>query len=119
MGLRQLAKQLGQKILPRGLASAAEKAEEYARGMVTGGTLFEELGFYYVGPVDGHTLEHLVPVLNNIRDNDKSGPVLIHVVHQKGKGNAPPEDADYTYHGAAQCAVVTGRSERRPGRQAC
>ncbi|MFC3676219.1 1-deoxy-D-xylulose-5-phosphate synthase [Ferrovibrio xuzhouensis] len=108
MGLRQLAKQLGQKILPRGLASAAEKAEEYARGMVTGGTLFEELGFYYVGPVDGHNLEHLVPVLKNIRDNDKSGPVLIHAVTQKGKGYAPAEAADDKYHGVAKFDVVTG-----------
>src|SRR3546814_514180 len=108
MGLRQLAKQLGQKILPRGLASAAEKAEEYARGMVTGGTLFEELGFYYVGPVDGHNLEHLVPVLKNIRDNDKSGPVLIHAVTQKGKGYAPAEAADDKYHGVAKFDVGTG-----------
>jgi 1-deoxy-D-xylulose-5-phosphate synthase len=108
MGLRQIAKQLGQKILPRGLASAAEKAEEYARGMVTGGTLFEELGFYYVGPVDGHNLEHLVPVLKNIRDNDKTGPVLIHAVTQKGKGYAPAEAAEDKYHGVAKFDVVTG-----------
>jgi len=108
MGLRQLAKQLGHKILPKGLASAAEKAEEYARGMVTGGTLFEELGFYYVGPVDGHNLEHLVPVLKNIRDNDQSGPVLIHAVTQKGKGYAPAEAADDKYHGVVKFDVVTG-----------
>lgn len=108
MGLRQMAKQLGHKILPKGLASAAEKAEEYARGMVTGGTLFEELGFYYVGPVDGHNLEHLVPVLKNIRDNDKSGPVLIHAVTKKGKGYGPAEAADDKYHGVAKFDVVTG-----------
>ncbi|WP_341704468.1 1-deoxy-D-xylulose-5-phosphate synthase [Ferrovibrio sp.] len=108
MGLRQLAKQFGNKILPRSLASAAEKAEEYARGMVTGGTLFEELGFYYVGPVDGHNLEHLVPVLKNIRDNEPPGPVLIHAVTQKGKGYAPAEAADDKYHGVAKFDVVTG-----------
>jgi 1-deoxy-D-xylulose-5-phosphate synthase len=108
MGLRQLAKQIGEKILPRGLASAAEKAEEYARGLVTGGTLFEEMGFYYVGPVDGHNLEHLVPVLKNIRDYDKSGPVLIHVVTQKGKGYGPAEAADDKYHGVAKFDVITG-----------
>jgi len=108
MSLRQLAKQLGRKVLPKGLADAAEKAEEYARGMVTGGTLFEELGFYYVGPVDGHNLEHLVPVLKNIRDNKQTGPVLLHVVTQKGKGYAPAEAADDKYHGVAKFDVVTG-----------
>ncbi len=67
------------------------KAERYARGMVTGGTLFEELGFYYVGPIDGHNLNHLVPVLENVRDDPQGGPVLIHVVTQKGHGYAPAE----------------------------
>jgi len=108
MSLRQLAKQLGRKVLPKGLAVAAEKAEEYARGMVTGGTLFEELGFYYVGPVDGHNLEHLVPVLKNIRDNQQPGPILLHVVTQKGKGYAPAEAAEDKYHGVAKFDVVTG-----------
>jgi 1-deoxy-D-xylulose-5-phosphate synthase len=108
IGLRQMAKQIGEKILPRTLTSIAEKAEEYARGMVAGGTLFEEMGFYYVGPVDGHNLDHLVPVLKNIRDTDKSGPILIHVVTQKGKGYGPAEAADDKYHGVSKFDVVTG-----------
>jgi len=108
MSLRQLARQLGRKMLPKGLAQAAERAEEYARGMVTGGTLFEELGFYYVGPVDGHNLEHLVPVLRNIRDKEQPGPVLLHVVTQKGKGYAPAEASDDKYHGVVKFDVVTG-----------
>ncbi len=108
MSLRQLAKQLGKKILPKSLADAAEKAEEYARGMVTGGTLFEELGFYYIGPVDGHNLEHLVPVLRNVRDNEQPGPILLHVVTQKGKGYGPAEAAEDKYHGVAKFDVVTG-----------
>ncbi len=108
MSLRQLAKQLGKKILPKSLADAAEKAEEYARGLVTGGTLFEELGFYYIGPVDGHNLEHLVPVLKNLRDNEQPGPILLHVVTQKGKGYGPAEAAADKYHGVAKFDVVTG-----------
>jgi 1-deoxy-D-xylulose-5-phosphate synthase len=108
IGLRQMAKQIGEKILPRTLTSIAEKAEEYARGMVAGGTLFEEMGFYYVGPVDGHNLDHLVPVLKNIRDTDKGGPILIHVVTQKGKGYGPAEAADDKYHGVSKFDVVTG-----------
>ncbi len=108
MSLRQLAKQLGKKILPKSLADAAEKAEEYARGLVTGGTLFEELGFYYIGPVDGHNLEHLVPVLKNLRDNEQPGPILLHVVTQKGKGYGPAEAAEDKYHGVAKFDVVTG-----------
>jgi 1-deoxy-D-xylulose-5-phosphate synthase len=103
-----MAKQIGEKILPRTLNSIAEKAEEYARGMVAGGTLFEEMGFYYVGPVDGHNLDHLVPVLKNIRDTDKGGPILIHVVTQKGKGYGPAEAADDKYHGVSKFDVVTG-----------
>ena len=117
LSLRQLAKQLGRKVLPRGLAAAAEKAEEYARGMVTGGgTLFEELGFYYVGPVDGHNLEHLVPVLKNIRDSGQPGPVLLHVVTQKGKGYGPAEASDDKYHGVAKFDVITGaQAKPKPG----
>jgi 1-deoxy-D-xylulose-5-phosphate synthase len=96
------------KRFPRPLAEAARRAEEYARGMVTGGTLFEELGFYYVGPVDGHNLEHLLPVLKNIRDGDGDGPVLLHVVTQKGKGYPPAEAAADKYHGVNKFDVVTG-----------
>ncbi len=91
-GIRSVAKEFG-KLFPRRLTEAARKAEHYARGFVTGGSLFEELGFYYVGPIDGHNMEHLVPVLENIRDDPEGGPVLIHVVTQKGHGYAPAENA--------------------------
>lgn len=91
-GLRSVAKEFA-KLFPRRLTEAARKAEHYARGMVTGGTLFEELGFYYVGPIDGHNLEHLVPVLENLRDDTEGGPVLVHVVTEKGHGYKPAETA--------------------------
>jgi 1-deoxy-D-xylulose-5-phosphate synthase len=94
--------------LPRPLKKAAQRAEEYARGMVTGGTLFEELGFYYVGPIDGHNLDHLLPILKNVRDSKESGPVLVHVVTQKGHGYAPAEAAEEKYHGVGKFDVVTG-----------
>ncbi|HMG50988.1 MAG TPA: 1-deoxy-D-xylulose-5-phosphate synthase [Inquilinus sp.] len=94
-------------IFPKPVARAAKRAEEYARGFVTGGTLFEELGFYYVGPIDGHNLDHLLPVLENVRDaND--GPVLVHVVTQKGKGYGPAEAAPDKYHGVNRFDVITG-----------
>jgi 1-deoxy-D-xylulose-5-phosphate synthase len=86
---------------------AITRAVEHARGYVTGGTLFEELGFYHIGPIDGHNLEHLVPVLRNVRDNGK-GPVLIHVVTKKGKGYAPAENAPDKYHGVNKFDVITG-----------
>src|ERR1700759_5492913 len=89
-GFRNFAKRLGRKILPRGLFKVAQRTEEYARGMAMGGTLFEELGFYYVGPIDGHNLDHLIPVLENLRAR-ADGPVLGHVVPPKGKGYAPAE----------------------------
>src|SRR5690606_29310268 len=89
LGLRSLAKRLTKKISRR-VFSGLEKAEEFTRGMVTGGTLFEELGFYYVGPIDGHNLDHLLPVLENVRDSEQ-GPILVHVVTQKGKGYGPAE----------------------------
>jgi 1-deoxy-D-xylulose-5-phosphate synthase len=95
--LRHIAKEFA-KLFPRRLKEAANKAERYARGMVTGGTLFEELGFYYVGPIDGHNLEHLVPVLENVRDDPQGGPVLIHVVTQKGHGYAPAEESADKLH---------------------
>ena len=81
--------------------------EEYARGLVTGGTLFEELGFFYVGPIDGHNLDHLLPVLKNVRDA-KNGPILVHVVTQKGKGYAPAENSADKYHGVVKFDVATG-----------
>lgn len=90
---------------------AARRAEEYMRGMAMGGTLFEEMGFRYVGPIDGHDLDQLVPVLRNVRDGD-SAPVLIHVVTQKGKGYAPAEAADDKYHGVAKFDVITGEQQK-------
>src|SRR3546814_8384148 len=96
--------------LPQPLHKAARKTDEFARGMAMGGTLFEELGFYYVGPIDGHNLEHLIPVLENVRDSDH-GPVLIHAVTMKGKDYAPAEAAADKYHGVQKFDVITGRSE--------
>nr|WP_198928897.1 1-deoxy-D-xylulose-5-phosphate synthase [Maricaulis sp. W15] len=90
---------------------AARRAEEYMRGMAMGGTLFEEMGFRYVGPIDGHDLDQLVPVLRNVRDGD-NGPVLIHVVTQKGKGYAPAEASDDKYHGVAKFNVITGEQQK-------
>ncbi|WP_298354097.1 1-deoxy-D-xylulose-5-phosphate synthase [Rhodoblastus sp.] len=94
--------------LPKTVEHAITRAVEHARSYVTGGTLFEELGFYYVGPIDGHNLDHLLPVLKNVRDADVGGPVLIHVVTQKGKGYAPAEAAEDKYHGVNKFDVVTG-----------
>ncbi len=105
--LRDLAKDMVRH-LPRPLEQAARKAEEYARGLVTGGTLFEELGFYYVGPIDGHNLDHLIPVLRNVRDAEDGGPVLVHVVTEKGHGYPPAERSADKYHGVARFDVVTG-----------
>ena len=105
-GFREAAKQLAKK-LPKFFYDKAKRAEEYARGFWTGGTLFEELGFYYVGPVDGHNLDHLLPVLENIRDTG-TGPILLHVVTQKGKGYAPAEASADKYHGVTTFDVVTG-----------
>jgi len=113
LGLRSLASKVAKK-LSRRVHSSLEKAEEYTRGMVTGGTLFEELGFYYVGPIDGHNLDHLVPVLENVRDAEE-GPVLVHVVTKKGKGYAPAEDSDDKYHGVPKFDVVTGEKAKSAG----
>jgi 1-deoxy-D-xylulose-5-phosphate synthase len=104
--IREIAKQFA-AMLPDPLERTARRAEEFARGMITGGTLFEELGFYYVGPIDGHNLEHLIPVLKNARDS-KNGPILIHCVTQKGKGYGPAEAAADKYHGVSKFDVVTG-----------
>jgi len=104
--LREIGKQLA-KHLPKFLYDKAVRAEEYARGLLTGGTLFEELGFYYVGPIDGHNLDHLLPVLKNVRDAEQ-GPVLVHVVTQKGKGYAPAESAADKYHGVVAFDVISG-----------
>ncbi|MGA8551009.1 MAG: 1-deoxy-D-xylulose-5-phosphate synthase, partial [Stellaceae bacterium] len=86
----------------------ARRAEEYARGMLTGGTLFEELGFYYVGPIDGHNLDHLLPVLRNVREADEAGPILVHTVTQKGRGYLSAEQADDKWHSVAKFDVITG-----------
>ncbi|MBV9076452.1 MAG: 1-deoxy-D-xylulose-5-phosphate synthase, partial [Methylobacteriaceae bacterium] len=104
--IREIGKQLANK-LPHFFQDKALKAEEFARGFVTGGTMFEELGFYYVGPIDGHNLDHLLPVLKNVRDSE-SGPILVHVVTQKGKGYAPAEAAADKYHGVVAFDVITG-----------
>ncbi len=111
--LRSLAQRFARK-LPTPLHTAARKAEEYARGMATGGTLFEELGFYYVGPVDGHDVDLLVKILENVRDAD-FGPMLVHVVTKKGKGYAPAEAAADKYHGVVKFDVVTGKQDKGPG----
>ena len=104
--IRQVAKQLAKR-LPKFWEEKAAKAEEYTRTYWTGGTLFEELGFYYVGPIDGHNLNALLPVLKNVRDA-KKGPILVHVVTRKGKGYAPAEASDDKYHGVNRFNVVTG-----------
>ncbi|MFC3175041.1 1-deoxy-D-xylulose-5-phosphate synthase [Novosphingobium bradum] len=107
LGLRGLARRISRH-LPEPLHKAARKTDEFARGMAMGGTLFEELGFYYVGPVDGHNLDHLIPVLENVRDAAE-GPILVHVVTQKGKGYAPAEAAEDKYHGVQKFDVITGQ----------
>jgi 1-deoxy-D-xylulose-5-phosphate synthase len=112
LGLRDLAKRLARR-LPRPLHNAARKTDEFARGMAMGGTLFEELGFYYVGPIDGHNLDQLIPVLENVRDAAE-GPCLVHVVTQKGKGYAPAEAAADKYHGVQKFDVVTGAQDKAP-----
>ena len=113
LGLRSLAKRLTAK-LSRRLNHGLEKAEEFTRGMVTGGTLFEELGFYYVGPIDGHNLDHLIPVLENVRDSGQ-GPILVHVVTQKGKGYGPAENSADKYHGVQKFDVITGEQTKSAG----
>ena len=112
LGLRNLAKRLTAKISRR-IHNAAQKAEELTRGLVTGGTLFEELGFYYVGPIDGHNLDHLIPVLENVRDSER-GPILVHVVTKKGKGYGPAEAAADKYHGVQKFDVITGAQAKAP-----
>jgi 1-deoxy-D-xylulose-5-phosphate synthase len=112
---RHLAKDMA-KFLPKPMERAARRAEEYARGMVTGGTLFEEMGLSYIGPIDGHNLDHLLPVLRNVRDWDEPGPVLVHVVTQKGRGYPPAEKSSDKYHGVNKFDVVTGtQAKGAPG----
>ncbi|MBW8640164.1 1-deoxy-D-xylulose-5-phosphate synthase [Hoeflea sp. WL0058] len=110
MGFREFGKKLT-GYLGKAVDRAITRAVEHARGYVTGGTLFEELGFYHIGPIDGHNFEHLLPVLRNVRDNAQ-GPVLIHVVTQKGKGYAPAEAASDKYHGVSKFDVITGAQSK-------
>jgi 1-deoxy-D-xylulose-5-phosphate synthase len=112
LGLRDIGKKLTATLGKRA-DRAITRAVEHARGYVTGGTLFEELGFYHIGPIDGHNFEHLVPVLRNVRDN-VDGPVLIHVVTQKGKGYGPAEAASDKYHGVGKFDVITGAQASPP-----
>ncbi len=109
--IRHFAKEVAGKF-PRRLEETARRAEEYARGILTGGTLFEELGFFYIGPIDGHNLEHLLPLLKNVRDTEDEGPVLLHVVTKKGHGYEPAETAPDKYHGVNKFDVVTGKQSK-------
>jgi 1-deoxy-D-xylulose-5-phosphate synthase len=111
--IREIARRISRK-LPEPLHRAAKKTDEFARGMAMGGTLFEELGLYYVGPIDGHNLDQLVPVLENVRDAAE-GPCLIHVVTQKGKGYGPAEAAADKYHGVQKFDVITGQQVKSAG----
>ena len=113
LGPRRWAQKLA-RALPDPLHRAARKMEEYTRGWVTGGTLFEELGFYYVGPVDGHNVEALVEILENVRDAEE-GPILVHAVTVKGKGYAPAENAADKYHGVVKFDIVSGKHDKGPG----
>ncbi|MBC7134178.1 MAG: 1-deoxy-D-xylulose-5-phosphate synthase [Oceanibaculum nanhaiense] len=106
-GLREAMKQMASHF-PKPLENAARRAEEYARGMVTGGTLFEELGFLYIGPVDGHDISHLVPILKSLRDRPEAGPVLLHVVTEKGRGHPFSKDSPEKYHAVQKFDLVTG-----------
>ena len=105
--IRDIARHAAERF-PRVVEHGVRRAEKYARGLVTGGTLFEELGFYYVGPIDGHDLDHLLPILRNVRDDAAAGPILVHVCTRKGKGYAPAEESADRYHGVSSFDVGTG-----------
>jgi 1-deoxy-D-xylulose-5-phosphate synthase len=109
--IRHFAKEIAEK-LPRRVEETARRAEEYARGILTGGTLFEELGFFYIGPIDGHNIDHLLPLLKNLRDTEESGPILLHVVTEKGHGYEPAEQSADKYHGVSKFDVVTGKQDK-------
>jgi len=113
LSLRELGAKMAKRF-PKGIERTARRAEEYARGILTGGTLFEELGFYYIGPIDGHNLDHLLPVLRNIREADDTGPILLHAITQKGKGYVPAEQSADKYHGVSKFNVVTGEQAKAP-----
>ena len=113
LNLRDLAVRMAKRF-PRPIERTARRGEEYARGMLTGGTLFEELGFYYVGPIDGHNLDHLLPVLRNVREAEEQGPILVHVITQKGKGYAPGRRLGRQAARVAKFNVVTGEQAKAP-----
>jgi len=113
LNLRDLASRMATRF-PRGIQRTARRAEEYARGILTGGTLFEELGFYYVGPIDGHNLDHLLPVLRNVREAEESGPILLHIITKKGHGYAPAEASPDKYHAVSKFNVITGERAKAP-----
>src|SRR5262249_18996940 len=110
-GFRRFAKSVAQH-MPRSFEKLAKRWEEYTRGLFTGGTLFEELGFYYVAPIDGYNLDHLIPILENARDEKQGKPMLIHVVTKKGKGYAPAEASADKYHGVVKFNVLTGEQSK-------
>jgi 1-deoxy-D-xylulose-5-phosphate synthase len=114
-GFRHIAKQMA-RAFPKPFEQAAKRAEEFARGFVTGGTLFEELGFYYIGPIDGHNLDHLLPVLRNVRDARGERPILVHVVTRKGHGYPPAEASEDKYHGVTKFDVITGAMAKSTAR---
>ena len=109
MNLRDLASRMAKRF-PKTVATTAKRAEEYARGILTGGTLFEEMGFYYLGPIDGHNLDHLLPVLRNVRDAEERGPILIHAITQKGRGYAPAEASADKLHAVSAVQRGDGRA---------
>ena len=113
LSLRELAARMAKRF-PKGIERTARRAEEFARGMLTGGTLFEELGFYYVGPIDGHNLDHLLPVLRNVREADDAGPILLHVITNKGRGYAPAEASADKLHAVSKFNVLTGEQAKAP-----
>ncbi|MGH7049951.1 MAG: 1-deoxy-D-xylulose-5-phosphate synthase, partial [Acetobacteraceae bacterium] len=113
LNLRELGARMA-KAFPRPLERTAKRAETFARNILTGGTLFEELGFYYVGPIDGHNLDHLLPILRNVREAEERGPILLHVVTKKGKGYAPAEASADKYHGVSKFNVITGEQAKGP-----
>ena len=113
LSLREVGARMA-RMFPKGLERTARRAEEFARSMLTGGTLFEELGFYYLGPIDGHNLEHLLPVLRNVREAPVQGPILLHVITKKGKGYPPAEASADKYHGVSKFNVITGEQAKGP-----
>ena len=113
LSLRELAARMARRF-PKSLERTARRAEEYARGILTGGTLFEELGFYYVGPIDGHNLDHLLPILRNVRDAEDTGPILLHVITNKGRGYAPAEASADKLHAVSKFNVLTGEQTKPP-----